>query len=275
MKPHVINYHITNQCNFHCTYCFAKCHQNALPSPLAGQVIDSICDYFSENEIENGRINISGGEPLLYPYLDAIIDYIASKNIKLSIITNGSLLTEERVKKWEGKIETIGISIDAKSKKGNQMIGRWNENTPSWEHFRKIADAIHQSGIELKINTIVSKMNLEEDLLSVYQELMPNRLKFLCLHVLDHVNEDAIALLPTSEEFDCFVKKNRYDLNCKVVIEGPHSMQNSYLMIDPNGEVYSNSNGKLMKHGHCFDEPLSKLFLSVLLDEDLFFKRYQ
>ena len=123
-KPNIINFHITDACNYTCKHCFADFKMKDLPLKDAKKVIDSIEMFFRENEIDNGRINIAGGEPLMYRHLDEIIDYIAEKNIKVSIITNGSRLTEERIAAWSGKVAMIGISVDAINADANIHIGR-------------------------------------------------------------------------------------------------------------------------------------------------------
>ena len=93
----VINLHLTEICNYRCSYCFAKFNvQNELGIDAWKQVVDQIKNYFDLNAIKDGRINLAGGEPLLLNYLDKLIDYIHSSNIKVSIITNASLLSKEK-----------------------------------------------------------------------------------------------------------------------------------------------------------------------------------
>ena len=181
--PHVVNFHITDKCNFGCIYCFSKFKQKNLPLEDAKCVIDAIVEFFHLNGICNGRINIAGGEPLLYPQLDAIIDYIHAQGLLVSVISNGSFLDASRIQKWGGKVNTIGLSIDALSESTNKIIGRCHgDKTITMEHLLKLADAIHANGIKLKINTVISKLNLEEDLFSVYQSLKPDKIKtFNCL----------------------------------------------------------------------------------------------
>lgn len=95
----VINIHITNKCNYRCTHCFGKFSKTKkeLDFEEACKVIDNIAQYFSKQGITHGRINLAGGEPLLCPFLDDLIKYIYDCGIKVSIITNGSLLTKERI----------------------------------------------------------------------------------------------------------------------------------------------------------------------------------
>ena len=214
-KPNIINFHITDACNYTCRYCFADFKMKDLPFADAKKVIDAIETYFQENEIEDGRINIAGGEPLMYRRLDDIIDYIAEKNIKVSIITNGALLTEERIAAWSSKVAMIGISVDSITAEADMRIGRCDScnNHHELGHLIKMSEAIHKAGIKLKINTVVSKANLDEDMLSVYEALKPDRLKLIYIHVVHNVNEwpETMELIPTVGEYNEFVEKNRYD----------------------------------------------------------------
>lgn len=278
-KPNIINFHITDACNYTCKYCFAHFKMKDLPLRDAEAVIDSIEVFFRENEIENGRINIAGGEPLMYRHLDAIIDYIVAKNIKVSIITNGSRLTEERIASWSGKVSMIGISIDAITPSADIHIGRCDshQTTNSLEHLIKMAQAIHKAGIKLKINTVVSRANLGEDMRSVYQAMKPDRLKLIYIHVVRDVNEwpETMNLIPTVGEYNDFVEKNRYEENCELVFERPLEMENSYFMINPHGEVYINCFGLEKKYGNAIYEPLTEIFSRLPFDEKKFNIRYE
>ena len=278
-KPNIINFHITDACNYSCRYCFADFKMNDLPLADAKGVIDSIESFFLENEITDGRINIAGGEPLLYRHLDTIIDYIAEKNIKVSIITNGSRLTEERVASWAGKVAMIGLSIDAITPDADLHIGRCDSchTVNSTEHLTRIAAAIHKAGIKLKVNTVVSKANLAEDMLSLYRAMKPDRLKFIYIHIVHNVNEwpETMDLIPTVGEYNEFVEKNRYDEDCEVVLERPMEMANSYFMINPHGEVYINAFGLEKKYGSALYEPLSEIFARLPFDMKKFKLRYE
>ena len=45
---HVVNYHITGSCNYHCTYCFGKFDRQKDPSfDDAKSIIDNIAGYFA------------------------------------------------------------------------------------------------------------------------------------------------------------------------------------------------------------------------------------
>ena len=275
MKPHVINFHITDKCNYHCRYCFAKFHQQDLPLEDAKRVVDAVHDYFAANGIESGRINIAGGEPMLYPHLEEIIAYIKSRGILVSIITNGSRLTADFCGRMAEHLHMVGISIDAATDAGNATVGRCCCGaTPDFAELKKACDILRQSGVCIKINTVVSKLNLSEDMSPVYEMLRPNKVKFVCVHKVENINGDMGDLVPTVEEYQAFVMRNGGIKNCMVVLEGPGYMQNAYFMINPQGEVFMNERGTEKKYGSCLAEPLDQIFGKIPLDIEKYFERY-
>jgi MoaA/NifB/PqqE/SkfB family radical SAM enzyme len=96
------------RCNLACTYCnefddFSK------PVDLAEMYrrIDRLA------EIGTAVITISGGEPLLHPELDQIIARMRGHGILTGTITNGYLLTAERIERLNrAGLEYLQISID-------------------------------------------------------------------------------------------------------------------------------------------------------------------
>ena len=96
------------RCNLSCTYCnefddFSK------PVPL--QEMFSRIDRLGA--IGTSVITISGGEPLLHPDLDEIIRRIRQNGVIAGIITNGYLLTADRIQRFNrAGLEFLQISID-------------------------------------------------------------------------------------------------------------------------------------------------------------------
>ena len=96
------------RCNLACTYCnefddFSK------PVDLAEMFrrIDRLA------EMGTAVMTISGGEPLLHPELDQIIARMRGHGILTGIITNGYLLTAERIERLNrAGLEYLQISID-------------------------------------------------------------------------------------------------------------------------------------------------------------------
>ncbi|MCM1289582.1 MAG: viperin family antiviral radical SAM protein [Corallococcus sp.] len=270
-----INFHVTNSCNYRCTYCFGKFpDKTELTFEQACIVIDNIANYFSKNGIKDGRINLAGGEPLLYRYLDDIIEYINAYGIKVSVITNGSLLTEERIALWKDKVYCIGLSVDTALAEINEAIGRCCKcKTIPLKQLIRITQAIHRNDIKLKINTVVSKLNVNEDMTELYKRIKPDRLKLLQMELVDGVNDCAKNLTISKKAFDGFCKRHK---NCcrDTVFEYSSNMENSYLMTNPQGEFQPNNGGKYEIYGNCLEENLEDIIIRVPISIEKFNSRY-
>ena len=94
-EEYVINLHILEACNFKCKYCFAHFdYMKMLPVNVWKHIVDNVA-----NSMYVRRFNIAGGEPMLYPHLDELIQYIKEKGFEVSIITIGFLLSEEFIER--------------------------------------------------------------------------------------------------------------------------------------------------------------------------------
>jgi MoaA/NifB/PqqE/SkfB family radical SAM enzyme len=107
---HPIQAHIVpiRRCNLACAYC-NEYDDVSKPVPLSEMLarIDHL------GRLGTTIITISGGEPLLHPDLDEIIKQMRRNGIIASLITNGYLLTAERIQRLNrAGLEHLQISID-------------------------------------------------------------------------------------------------------------------------------------------------------------------
>jgi MoaA/NifB/PqqE/SkfB family radical SAM enzyme len=107
---HPIVAHIVpiRRCNLSCTYCneFDDFSQ-PVPTAVMLRRVDRLI------ELGTTVITISGGEPLLHPELDQIILHIRSRGSMATLITNGYLLTPDRIKLLNrAGLDHLQISID-------------------------------------------------------------------------------------------------------------------------------------------------------------------
>ena len=96
------------RCNLSCTYCneyddFSK----PVPTEQMLRRVDLL------GELGTSVVTISGGEPLLHPDLDDIIRQMVKRRIVSGLITNGYLLTSDRIQRLNrAGLEWLQISID-------------------------------------------------------------------------------------------------------------------------------------------------------------------
>jgi MoaA/NifB/PqqE/SkfB family radical SAM enzyme len=96
------------RCNLSCTYC-NEYDDVSKPVPLG--VMNARLDKLAA--LGTTAIIISGGEPLLHPDIDKIIARIRHHKMLACMITNGYLLTRERIEKLNrAGLEYMQISID-------------------------------------------------------------------------------------------------------------------------------------------------------------------
>jgi MoaA/NifB/PqqE/SkfB family radical SAM enzyme len=96
------------RCNLSCTYCNEFDNYS---EPVATEVLSKRLDKLAE--LGTTAITISGGEPLLHPELEEVIRKARRHRMLAGLITNGYLLTRERIKRLNGAgLEYLQISID-------------------------------------------------------------------------------------------------------------------------------------------------------------------
>lgn len=246
----VINWHVTEACNYECFYCFAKWHKEDQLELLHSkhkiqQLIQEISLLPSILNMKHGcsftgiRLNLVGGETFLYKkkILD-IIEEAKKHHFKLSAITNGSLFDDELIEIVANEFSTIGFSIDSINSESNLNIGRSFKNIPI--EINKIIFNINKlrtitPQIDIKINSVINEFNKDEDLNDFIQKVSPSKWKvFKMLPVI--TNKHSIS----DFEFYNFLERHS-ELENIISSENNDEMTHSYLMIDPLGRFFQNS----------------------------------
>ena len=98
----------TRRCNLSCTYCNEyDTVSDPVPLPKLYRRVDKLA------ELGISIITMSGGEPLLHPQLDDVFRRVRIHGVMASLITNGYLLTAERIRRLnDAGLEYLQISID-------------------------------------------------------------------------------------------------------------------------------------------------------------------
>ncbi len=247
----VVNWHITEACNFSCSYCFAKwedkygkelLHSADKVKKLMDE-IQKLKGIFNQNNpkpFTHIRLNLVGGETFLYKkQVLSIIKEGKIREFDLSAITNGSCLDDEVIDAIASSFSNIGFSIDSLNDSTNLSIGRAVKNKPMDVEsiFRSIKRIRNQNlNIDIKINTVVSALNLSENFHEFIGEIKPTKWKiFKMLPIL--TDEQSI----TDQDFTSFLERHN-DLYNVINSENNDEMTDSYLMIDPMGRFFQNSN---------------------------------
>jgi len=105
------------------------------------------------------RIDITGGECLMRSDLNKIAAFAKQLGIKVEIVTNASLVTQEHLDFWKSiAIDSVAISLDGHTSEIYNHVRNQNEET-----FFKVLGIIKKSsemGFYTKVNTVVFTRNL-------------------------------------------------------------------------------------------------------------------
>jgi len=267
-KGFIINLHLLEKCNYHCKHCFAHFDSTTV---LSIQDWKRIIDNITE-ETPVSRFNLAGGEPLLYKGIDEVIEYIHSKKIEVSLITNGHLLSEERICKFKGKVSMIGLSIDALQPELLREMGRCTKTNEilSMDKCIRLCKSIHENNIQLKINTVVSKLNLYENFTDFIQTVCPTKWKILKMKRFSTDNFDNAELVITKNKFSRFCSIYSSFTPTKEV-----SLKNSYIMIDARGKLVDNSSESYADIANLLIEDFWPKFISMRFNTVLYEARYK
>lgn len=294
MPPTVINWHLTEACNYSCKYCYAAWNRPGNERPLALDLVRSrsilthLWEYFSHasngrrteiygSDLSSVRLNIAGGEPLLYERnLRNITKHARQIGFDVSIITNGSLLTPDFSDEFASDLSWLGISIDSSFSDKNAAIGRLDArqrqlNLPNLASIIELARRKNPR-LRIKVNTVVNAINWNDDLSTTLNLLRPERWKVLrALPVMGN------QLTIDDEQFDHFVKKHRAFASIACV-EDNIDMKDSYIMIDPHGRFFQNTQTS-HETGYVYSRPILDVgvkaaFSDISFNLDRFQRRY-
>lgn len=284
-----INIHVLEACNFRCRQCFSKFGTKKL-LPVEGwkKIIDNCIAGANVTEF-----NIAGGEPMLYPGLVELVQYIRDKGVKVSLITNGSLMDEEWVKKYAGMFDTIGFSVDSINDETNRKIGRCdrNEKTIPAGRIVELCELIRKyaPGCRIKINTVVSALNKDEVMSDFIDEVAADRWKILRMKPFQYGSFSNIDIQVSDEEFEEFVDRNKDRIGKEdgviaetgietakreVVVEP--DMKASYVLIDSNGCLLDNAVDEMtpVVVCDCLMEDFAEGLRRLTLDKEKYEARY-
>ena len=261
-----VNYHFWKPCNMKCGFCFATFEdidQKALPKGHLGRDHSlSVVESLAQSGFE--KINFAGGEPTLCPWFPGLIGRAKDLGMTTSVVTNGSLICKEWLDRLEGSLDWAALSIDSVNPDTLLRTGRATRSGPmSAQDYLRVVGILNERIVRIKVNTVVSRSNLYEDLSEFIIDVRPERWKLLQILPVGGQNDSVISdHLISLEEFLLYVENSRRvaEHGITIVPEDNDLMTGSYVMVDPAGRFFDNVDGS-----HTYNRPI----LEVGVDEAL------
>jgi len=270
--PPAVNWHFWPWCNYGCTFCFATFEDIDRSNSLEKELGFKLLEEMAAEGVE--KVTFVGGEPTLCPWLGEYLVKAKSLALTTCIVSNGTGLSEEFLDSWHQYIDWVGISIDASDDRLHYIMGRGTKADLAEGRSRHLEAALtawercQKLGIRMKLNTVVCKANLDDNMTETVLQLMPERWKAFQVLPIDGQNDGRVEnLLISEDEFSEWVERHKGVSNegINFIPETNELMTGSYVMIDSLGRFYSNIEG-----GHKYTRSILEIGIKEAWRENQF-----
>ncbi|RHK02145.1 thioether cross-link-forming SCIFF peptide maturase [Acidaminococcus sp. AM05-11] len=174
--------HVAHDCNLRCRYCFADTgdfggHRALMSNEVADKAVEFAIK--GSKQRHNLELDLFGGEPMMnYPVVQHIVEYVrkrekeTGKNIKLTLTTNGTLLTDENVKFLNDNHVMLVLSLDGTQKTHDYMRpypGHKGSYEMAVKGFKKVIDSRKGKNYYLRGTYTHFNPHFTEDVLSMLE----------------------------------------------------------------------------------------------------------
>lgn len=249
-----ICWNVTTRCNQCCKYCHRFLNLKDLSVEDNKRILNNL--------IESGikEITWTGGEALLLDGIDELLEISYNNGIKNKLITNGMLLTIDKLNKIGKYLDSITLSIDSINDEINREIGR------GINHFnviKNILDYVNNLNIKVRINSVACSYNKNSfdnliNFLNNYNIYSWRIFKFMPLRNKAIENKNDFNI--TMDEYENIVKLINEKSNIKNVDTRTEcDMENKYLLILADGSITVTENGIDKKIGNALNTNIGDL----------------
>lgn len=154
-RQSILHIHPLLRCNLSCTHCYSN------SSPYAGEILskeECIGVIQQARTWGYSTLSISGGEPLLYPWLYEIVEEAKTLGMAVSLISNGLLIKNYENFKIFHELDALAISLDGLAENHDLIRGRLR----SFKQVQQGLSILADRGISYAINCSVTAQNIDD-----------------------------------------------------------------------------------------------------------------
>src|SRR5262245_48036668 len=147
------------------------------------------------------QVHFTGGEPLLFDDLEALVARAAELELYSNLITSGMPLTRERLAGLAAAgLCALQLSFQAARVGSSVAIA----GVDAFEHKREVATWVRELGLPLTVNVVLYRQNLDdiEAIIALAEELGADRLELANTQYLGWAYQNRVALMPTRAQLD-------------------------------------------------------------------------
>jgi MoaA/NifB/PqqE/SkfB family radical SAM enzyme len=144
--------HLLDTCNLQCRHCYlgaSSAGKEMLPIELVLRTLDEA------EELGVKAVQLTGGEPLMYPGFEEVLHAAQGRSFQLSVSTNGTLIDDNIADRLAVARAFIVLSIDGPAEYHNWF----RDNPDCFSRTEKGIARLLERGIETKMVTTISEEN--------------------------------------------------------------------------------------------------------------------
>jgi pyrroloquinoline quinone biosynthesis protein E len=249
-RPYTLVAELTYACPLKCLYCSNPLNYAEMREELTTEQWRTAISEAADLGVV--QVHFTGGEPVVRRDLPALIRHARRRDLYTSLITGGTLLTEEKLKELRDcGLEHIQLSIQDTDRDTAELVA----GVRSHDKKLEIARAIGATGFPMTLNVCLHRLNIDHApaLIALAAELGAHRLELANTAYYGWALQNRTALLPSREQLarlEDVVRKARaqYQGTMEIIStkvdyysEFPKPCMggwaNTYMVVVPTGEV--------------------------------------
>ncbi|GAA1352823.1 radical SAM protein [Saccharothrix algeriensis] len=148
----VLQVHPTRLCNLRCLHCYSSSGPDVAESVPVGVLSRVVADAAA---LGYDVLDVSGGEPFLYPELPALLRAARAAGMRTTVTTNAVALTQRRIGLVRGLVDLAAVSLDGDEGAHDRIRDRPGCFGKALAGIRRLTEA----GIPVGVTTTLTQGN--------------------------------------------------------------------------------------------------------------------
>lgn len=174
----IVVWNITRTCNLRCLHCYTDSESKKYGGELTREEGFALLDDLAAFGVPS--VLLSGGEPFVHPHLFDYITRAREKGLRVTISTNGTLISKERAARLnEIGVSYVGISLDGIGATNDTFRGKTGAFVEAVEGIRNCLS----QGVRVGLRMTLTRHNVE-DLPGIFRFIREEKIPRVCFYHL-------------------------------------------------------------------------------------------
>ncbi|MGD2251158.1 MAG: radical SAM protein [Candidatus Methanofastidiosia archaeon] len=152
-SPITVELEVTSKCNNFCQFCYNVWEKS---TSSQGANMKAILEKLIEADVK--MLFFTGGEPFLRKDLFDLVEIASNCGMRTSVVTNGTLLTEEKAQHLKTLKTSVQVSLHGTEPTHDTLVGAPGAYARTWEGLQYLKNA----NVPTNINMALTRQNFQE-----------------------------------------------------------------------------------------------------------------